>query len=798
MFKNYLKIALRNLLRHKGYSFINIAGLAIGMACFLLIMLWVRDELSFDKFHANADHIYRVGTSANFGTPMTWAFGPAPAGPAMIENFPEVVSATRFDSPMNGAVEYGEKLFREEGITFADNSFFEIFSFPFIKGDPRTALTTTYSVVINRTTADKYFGIEDPIGKVIKIQGGQYTITGVVENFPKNSHIQFTILRSMETLVKENKAQMEMWFNIQPYTYILLDKNCDVRQLEQKLPNFVNKYVGELLAPSGGKLSLFLQPLTDIHLHSKLDGELSTNGNITYVYLFSAIAVFILLIACVNFINLSTARSAMRAREVGVRKTLGANRHQLIRQFLGEAIIFSLIALILALVLVEIEIPFFNTLVGRQVGMHQDRFTNLATIVGLALLVGILAGSYPALLLSSLRPIKTLKGSFVPGASRSHSRSALVIFQFIISIALIAGTITIYSQLHYMKNKDVGFNKEHVIILPELTPRMRESVETIKAELKAIPDVQQVAAVSFVPGKGMRLAIVQPEGYADDQPVTVSILDIDDDFLSTMGMQLVEGRNFSQDLPTDKTGSILINETTARKLGWDHPIGKNITSPILTDSGGVALERKVIGVVRDFHQASLHRKIEPIIIGQNASEFRALALRIAPQNISQTLASIKRTWKSIDPNRPFNSYFLDEAFDARYKAEERMGMITLIFSSLAIFIACLGLFGMSAFTAEQRTKEIGIRKVFGASVAGIIGLLTRKFMILVLLANVIAWPIAYYSLNRWLQNFAYRIDLNLGHFLLAGLLALLVSLITVSFQAIKVARSNPAKALRYE
>lgn len=798
MIKSYLKIALRNVLKLKVHSLINIAGLAIGMACFILIMLWVQDELSFDKFHEKAGRIYRLCTSADFGSPQTWAFAPVPAAPAMKEEFPEVINTVRFDYPYSGPVEYGEKLIQEEGICFADNSIFEVFSFPFISGDPRTALTTAYSVVITHDMAAKYFGAEDPLGKIIKIYGGEFAVTGVVENIPNNSHFKFNMARSLETLMKDNREQMEMWFNIQYYTYLLLDKNSDIKQFEQKLPAFVEKHFGEALKQSGGKLELFLQPLTDIHLHSKLDGELSTGGDITNVYLFSAIAAFIILIACVNFINLSTARSVARSREVGIRKTLGANRGQLIRQFLGEAVVLSLIALVIAYILVEIALPHFNTLAGRQVSLHLDWSTNLAVLVGLALLVGILAGGYPALFLSSYQPVKTLKGAFGQGFSRAPLRSVLVMAQFIISIALICGTITIYGQLYYVKHKNLGFNKEHVLILSGLTTRLRATLPTIKEELRAMPDVQNVAAVSFIPGRGMRLTVASPEGFPEDQPVTMSILDIDDDYLKTMGIELVEGRNFSADMPTDRTESILINETATRILGWDHPLGKSIAGAIVTDSGIVGLERKIIGVVRDFHQSSLHKKIEPMIIGQNVSQFRALTLRIAPRDIPATLGKIEQKWKEFDPHLPFNYYFLDEAFDGRYRAEQRLGAITLIFSLLAVFIACLGLFGMSAYAAEQRTKEIGIRKVFGATVAGIVGLLSRKVLVLVLLANVVAWPMAYYALDRWLQNFAYRIDFSLWHFLLAAAIALLVTLVTVSFQALKAALANPVKSLRYE
>jgi putative ABC transport system permease protein len=656
-----------------------------------------------------------------------------------------------------------------------------------------------YSVVISEEMAIKYFAEEDPVGKIITLGGSdEYTVTGVVEDMPRNSHFTFNMLRSMETLYVKNRQEMEMWFNIQYYTYILLAENSDYIAFEQKLPGFIETYMGAQLEAAGGTLDCFLQPLTSIYLHSNLDGEMGPNGDINYVYLFTAIAAFMLLIACVNFINLATARSTVRAREVGMRKALGAGRSRLIGQFLGESVVLSLVSLVLALIIIEVALPVFNSLTERELSLNLQSPVMLVILIAFAVFVGIIAGSYPALILSAFRPVKVLKEGLSGGPARSRLRGVLVVVQFTISIALIIGTITIYGQIQFMKNKRLGFDKEHVVIIPGMNRQVKQSLDTVKEELKSIPGVQSVAAASFMPGRGIRLSIVNPEGFPEDQPQTVSILDIDTDFIGTMGLKLAAGRNFSEEMPTDVTESILINEETARRFGWEEPLGKTIAGGIITDSGAVRLERKIIGVVKDYHHASLHRKIEPIMIGKNASEFRGMALRIAPTDISGTMAAIEDTWRQFDPDRPFNSYFLDESFDAKYRAEERLGKITLFFSLLAIFVGCLGLFGMSSYAVQQRTKEIGIRKVLGATVTGIVRMLSMRFLLLVGIANIVAWPIAYYAMQKWLENFAYRIDLSLWHFLLAGLLALFITLLTVSLQSVKAAIANPVTSLRYE
>jgi putative ABC transport system permease protein len=800
MWKNFLKIAYRNILRHKGYSFINIAGLAIGMACCIVIMLWVLDELSYDKYHANADRIYRLWVDANFGAPFRTALSMAPAASALVEEYPEVLATARIGSPGSISISYGDNLIQERGVAWADNSIFDVFTLPFVSGDPETALKLANTLVITEEMAEKYFADEDPLGKVLRLGGSDnYTVTGVIRNVPHNSHVTFNMLRSMETLTVRNRADMEHWFNIQYYTYLLLAEGVNFKDFEAKLSEFVDRHMGEILTASGGTLDCYLQPLTDIHLRSHLQGELGANGDITYVYLFTLIALFILLIACVNFINLATARSTARAREVGMRRTLGANRIRLIVQFLGESVLFCLLSLLISFIIIEISLPFFNDLAARELTLNLlNPPWIMAGFFGFAILVGCLAGVYPALFLSSFKPVKVLKGSFETGTARSRFRGLLVVLQFTISIALIVSTLTIYHQIQYMKHKNLGFDREQVVVMPRLTPSLRQSLDTVKDRIAAVPGVIDVAASTFAPGRGYRLSIVQPEGFADDQPQTLSYLEIDHNYLPTYKMNLLEGRNFKKEFSTDPAQSVLINQTAARQFGWDDPVGKTMSNATLTDSGRVQLTRTVIGVVADFHQRSLHNKIAPLVIGNIPVEFWTLSVRIAPENVSAILDEIEEAWKGFDPNRPFSFYFLDEAIDARYRSEERLGNITLIFSLLAIFIGCLGLVGMSAYTAEQRTKEIGIRKVLGASITAIVRLLSVRFLVFIAVANVIAWPVAYYAMHRWLENFAYRVNPQPWIFLLSMLLALTIAMITVSFQAVRAATVDPVKSLRYE
>ena len=812
---NYFKIAVRNILRHKTYSFINIVGLAVGMACTILILMWVQYEYSFDRYHKNVDMIYRLLSNWDLGRWQNlYAISNHAVGPTMQKDYPEVVKACRFRPIPSGAVtQYNNKKFREEGIFYADNSVFDIFSFPMIKGDPGSALTTAHSVVITEDVAEKYFGHENPLGKVLKMTfpdwdvfGNTFvasnaeldaTVTGIIENVPPNSHFTFNMLLSFETLYHYNEKQRGRWWgDIGIYTYLLVREGCDPVDLRKKFPALIEKHIGEDLKTAKGKLEFFLEPLKDIHLYSTAKWDQSGYGSIAYVYVFSAIALFILLIVCINFMNLTTARSSNRAREVGVRKAVGAHKANLINQFLGESFLFGLISLLIALGLVEIFLPAFRSLSG-----SEFTFSNLigsriiAALIGLVLFVGFIAGSYPALFLSAFQPSRIFTGHLKDSNANSSFRNVLVVTQFTISIALIVGTVIIFYQLNYMKHKNLGFSNEHIAVFRILDGTMRRSIDSVKRELLNHSGIAGVTVSSIPPGYGARINVFLPEGYDLNQAQMMRSISIDSDFIPTIGLEIVAGRNFSPEISTDRSKSIIINQTAARQFGWNDPIGKRIQELDNWDT-----TKTVVGVVRDFHVESLHNKILPLLIENEPSRLRFILIKIRPGSLPETLSFLKEKWKEIDPTETFDYWFLDESesFTWQYQSEQRLSKIFSYFALLAIFIACLGLFGLAFFTAEQRTKEIGIRKALGASITSIVMLLLKKFAKWILIANIIGWPIAYFAMNRWLQNFAYRINIGPGAFILAGLIALVIALLTVSYQAVKAARANPIEALRYE
>ena len=800
MLKNYLKIAFRSLKRHKGYSFINISGLAIGMAVCMLISIWILNELSYDRFHEKADRICRITIDLELGSTLHAPVSLTAAGPALEFDFPEVITAARIDRPNRVSVKYEDRLFQEADVSYAENAIFDIFTFPFVSGDPKTALEAPYSVVVTESMARKYFGDEDPLGKILRFNNEKdFSVTGVVEDVPPNSHFRFNMLRSFQTLIAEGDVRDDMWFDLRFYTYLLLDAHVDAKKLEQKLPGFADKYLGKALKASGGSIQMHLQPLKSIHLYSDFERDISTNSDIATVYLFSGIALFVLLIAGINFINLSTARSATRAQEVGMRKTLGAVRNRLIGQFLGESLINSLIAMALAIMLIQLSLPLFNSVIGSELALNIVQTPWLISgFLGLAVIVGMFAGIYPAFFLSSYNPVQVLKGHRKAGGVNSRLRRILVIFQFAISIGLIAGTIVVYKQIVFMKNKELGFDKEQVVIIPQMTENLRKSYRSIRTELLSLPGVIDVGASDLVPSRGHLIAPFLPEGFPDDQRMTMDYMDVDDHYIPMMGMEVVAGRNFSEDFATDPEESVIINETAAKKIGWDNPVGKRFVFRPPPDSGGEVFYVSVIGVVKDFHLHSLRQRIDPLIIFFDYDSLLTLSIRIASDNIPHTVGLLEKKWKELDPNRPFNFLFLDDSFDSLYRKEERLKNITFYFSFLAVFIGCLGLFGMASFTAEQRTKEIGIRKVLGASVPRIVCLLAKEFVLLVVVANLIAIPVAYFAMNRWLQSFAYRMAIHPLVFVLSTALSLSIALITVSYQAVQAALSNPADSLRYE
>ncbi len=786
MFKNYLKTALRHIKRHKWYSFINISGLAIGMTCCILILLYIQYELSYDKFHDDAHDIYRIA----FEIPDRLVMNASSFGllaPALMQNFPEVQSAARIRR-LESTVFYKNNAFTEKNFFLADPEFFDVFTFPVIAGDPEKALGEPFSVMITQETAEKYFGDEDPIGKTLLIDNKHdYKITGILKNPPQNSHFKFDFLASFITIDKIWEDYSLSWMNTNRIlTYVRLQKDYDPDDLERKFPEFLRRYGRE-------DVVFHLQPLTGIHHHGTIRNDLEANSDIRYIYIFSVIAFLIVLIACFNYMNLSTARSVYRSKEVGVRKVVGAERKHIIRQFMSESIIFALAALFISVFLVKLLLPVFNSLVDRY--LFFNFFSNNEMLLGLfilAAIVGFISGSYPALFLSSFHPVLILKGMRSSKGS-SAFRNFLVVFQFAISIVLIIGTLVIYKQLHYIKNRNLGFHKEQIVIVDIKDENVKNIYQTMKNDLKQNPRILGASFSCDLPNEIDARNSFRWEGQTEENRWQLfNTAAVDNEFIDLLGLELTEGRNFSEEFPTDKQACIL-SETAVKTIGWENPIGKRF---------GYWKEGTVIGVMKDFHHLSLHSAIGPTVLLHVDKEadlnLNYLLIKINPGDIPGTLAFIKKKFKEYSPHYPFNVTFLDDRVDKMYRTDNKLGQILNVFSFTAIFIACLGLFGLAAFTAERRTKEIGIRKVIGATVSNIVILLSREFIKLMLIAFILACPIAYFAMNRWLHGFAYKTHVGVAVFILSALLAFISVLLTVSYQSIKAARANPVDSLRYE
>ena len=807
MLKNYLKIAFRNLIKHKAYSAINIAGLAIGIACFMIILLYIGHELSYDKFHKNAEQIYRVVTKIEFENRVyETTQSPAPMASALVQDFPEVLNAVRIYSISwhRNFLRYKDKLFYEDRFFYVDSSFFEIFSFPLIQGNPETALQEPNSLVLTERAARKYFGEDNPLGKILTLNNSEdYKVTGVLKNIPQNSHFKFEFMASLSPEIVNASWS---WQANNYKTYILLRKNSSSQELEKKLPSFGEKYLAgeiESLDPEAQKeikriqpvFTYLLQSLTGIHFYSHLLDEFEANSDITNVYIFSFLALLILLIACVNFMNLSTARSTMRAKEVGLRKVIGAKRSQLIIQFLGESFIVTTLAALISVVLLEVFLPYFNKIAGTQIKfsfVHNP--STLFMILGVVFIVGLISGSYPAFFISSFIPIRVLKGALSSGRKGFFFRNIFVLFQFAVSIGMIFGFLIVDEQLNFIRNRKLGFEKDNIVVVSLPDGVSRQKYEVLKNEFLKSPQVIHAAASSYVPG-GERISNNPfiPQGFRRDQALGCQTLKVDHDFIKTYGIELAEGRDFSKDIISDKTEAFVVNEAFVRRLGWETAVGKGIEWDYSIDRKGI-----IIGVISDFHFMSLHQKIEPLVLHIYEREFKYLSVLVRTQNISETINLLKNAWAKIRPNIPFEYYFLDDNFNNLYKSEQRLSKIFNYFSLFAICIACLGLFGLASFHTERRTKEIGIRKVLGASVANITVMLSREFTKWVLVANIIAWPVAYFAMSRWLRNFAYRISIEWWMFFLAAVFVLVVALCTIGFQVAKAALSNPSESLRYE
>jgi putative ABC transport system permease protein len=789
MLKNYLKIALRSLRRHKIISFINVIGLAVGIACSALILLYVRHELSFDQYHQNKEQIYRLVSKVQGASYEAVAKVPGPWSVAAQKDFPEIEKVARFVFFNETLVSRSEKRFYESGGFFADSTTFEVFSFSLLQGNPETALKQPNAIVVTKTFAEKYFGEENALGQTLTFDNqNQYQVTGVMANVPANSHFTFDFLVPMATYASPRR---DNWQWLQFYTYVLLKAGASPQAVAEKFPALLRQNLeANLAAP----YAPYLQPLTDIHLRSHLFREMQPNSDVAYIYIFSAVAGFILLIACINFMNLTTARAATRAKEVGVRKVTGADRLQLVKQFLGEALLISFLALLLALVCIDALLPVFNSLTNRVLTINYFADITLSlSLIGITLVVGLISGSYPAFVLSNFKPVNALKGK-LPGSSRTWLRKGLVVFQFAISAFLIIATGIVYNQLDYIQNKKLGFNEEQLVIIPIRDNVVREKYETVKQVLAQHPNVVSVSVSANLPGGSDYGIPYVPEGFPQDKIPPARILVVDQDFVQTFQMELAAGRSFSKEHPTDATAAFMINEEAAKQLGWSDPLGKLIAMPNIQRANS-----PVIGVLKDFHFRSLHEKIGPLLLFIATPDWYSLfSVRVRPENISETLTFLEKKWAEFDSSHPFTYTFFDAQFGQLHQAEQQMGRLLSYVAILAILIACLGLFGLSAFTAEQRTKEIGVRKVLGASVGNVMLLLSKDFTKLVLLGFIAAAPLAYYAMNQWLQEFAYRTEIGSGVFILSALLALLIAWVTVSYQSIRAALANPVESLRYE
>jgi len=808
MIKNYIKTAFRSLQKNKGFTAINVLGLALGLATCLLIVFYVVDELSYDKYNVNASRIYRVNEDLKLGdNKVQYAVCMAPLAQTLKNDFPDVENTVRLKKIGDMHVTKGTESILEDNALFADPSVFDVFTLPAIYGDEKTALTEPNTVVITEDMAKKYFGRLNVVGESLIIDGNlqkPIKVTAVIKNIPEQSHFHADFLVSMASNPEGHSTE---WLRSDYNTYVLMRKGADYKKLEAQFPQFLRKYSGgqmqqelnmsyDTFEKNGSYFRLNMMPLTDIHLHSNLTGELGINGNVEYVYIFSAIAIFILLIACVNFMNLSTARSANRAREVGVRKVLGSARKHLMFQFLAESTMVTFIAVIIALVAAMLILPAFNHFAGKNIVVNSHTLIWLAPSALIAiLLIGFLAGLYPAFFLSAFNPMQVLKGKISAGFKGGALRSFLVVLQFSISIFLIIGTLVIYNQLHYIQNRDLGYNRNQVLIIQHAF-ELGDHAKTFKQEIKQLPGVTNATLSGYLPVKSTRgTGIFYKEAVADPkQSLFPQIWSIDEDYISTLAMKIKSGRDFSAQMPSD-SNAIVINETTAKFLGFTDPVNK----VVYRSSGGPNPTYKpytIIGMVKDFNFSSLRDNISPVVMQLNTDN-SSLSIKVNTANIPALLSQIETKWKDFTPAH-FQYTFMDQDFDAMYRSEQRIGTIFIAFTTLAIVIACLGLFGLAAYAAEQRTKEIGIRKVLGASIANIAGMLSKDFIKLICIAIVISSPIAWYLMQKWLQDFAYRINIEWWVIAIAGFAAILVAFITISFQSVKAAVANPVNSLRSE
>lgn len=787
MLKNLFKTAIRHIFKHPGYSFLNILGLTLGISSALFLIIYVVDEISYDRYHEKADRIYRV--SSRITEPddsFTWIVAQLPFGPQVVKDYPEVEASVRFINMPAGLYKYEDKEFNEDKFYFVDSTLFKIFTYKVLKGEVESALVEPKKIVLTETVAARYFGKDNPIGKMLKTGNDSYEVTGVIEDVPSNSHFRFDALASRNNLPK----QMGSWGNFGVYTYLLFPENLDVKAFEKKMQGMYTAYMKPIFGPLNINIEYILEPIKRIHLYSDKANEPEPTGSITYVYIFGIVAVFLVLIAAMNYMNLATARSSRRAKEVGLRKVVGSRRGPLMLQFLSESVIFTLLSLILSLAILAILLPKFNILAGKDFDINIIYSpVVLISLVSIIMIVGILGGTYPAFFLSRYSPVIVLKGEVTHGTAGNLFRKILVIIQFTVSVVMIICTLVVFRQLNYMKNMDQGFDQTNVISL-RLNGRMAAKFQTLKQVLRENPELKSITCTDTEIGGGSGKLIFNVE---TDQGMTqkgINYAVVEHDFIKTLGIEIVNGRDFQQDMPSDTLSGVIVNETFVKRMGWKDPIGKRVEA-----GNANALRARVIGVMKDYHQTGMYNGIESLLLAYrlNAPE---VYIKLSGSDNDKTLAFIESKWKEVFPDQPFTYKYLSETFNEQFEADEKRGFIFTLFTILAILIACLGLFGLASYMVEQRTREIGIRKVFGADEKIILGLVARDFVILVTIGIFIAIPVAYYFMSNWLEKYVYRTSVGISVLILASVMTIVITYLTISYKAFQAAVMNPSASIK--
>ncbi|MFC2128849.1 ABC transporter permease [Bacteroidota bacterium] len=804
MIKNYFKIAFRHIIRQKSFSIINILGLTIGIAVSVLILLYVRNELTYDKFHDNVDNKFRLAVRAEVqGNTIEIPGSPAPLAPSLLSDYPEVEEAVRVYGSQTPFISYEDKLYYESGLYYVDPGFLEYYTVEIKEGNPETALEAPYSILISEEIAAKYFGDKDPVGELLKFNNNEeFTVTGIIKKSRENSHLKYRMLASFETLYKrpsQGGPPLQGWMGLSYTTYVALKENADQELFTKKISELCLEKMGPMAIQIGIVMNFFLQPIESIYLGTELTMGDDNHGDKNMIYIFSAIAIFIILIACINYMNLSTAQSAKRSREVGIRKVAGASGSKISWQFLGESVLFSFISFWFALLVIELLLPVFNNLINKNLDINYIKEWDLSLgILGIVILVGLISGSYPSFFLSSFKPIKVLQGKSRIGTGNKYFRKGLVIFQFTISIILLCATGLIFKQLNQVKNKSLGFNKEQLVAIHLRGSDFNSKADIFKEEIASIGNVISVSNASTYPGGSSRMIMLFEFDENPDANPMVNVIHTDISYLETLGITLLDGRNLSEDYSTD-SANFIVNEQLVKEVGLGpDPIGKSITQQGIE---GVfpPINGKIIGIVKDYHFTSLHQPIEPVAICLGDEGSRYTIAKIQTENIPQTIQQIKTIWEEYT-SRPFEPEFIDEAFDNQYDSEKKLGNTFIYFTLIGIFIACLGLFGLASFSAEQRIKEIGIRKVLGSKTGQIVQLLSKEYLSLILISTILGWIGAYFIIDKWLVLFPFKINIfeYIWIFILSSIVSLIIALVTISARSFKTANSNPANSLRYE